>query len=248
MSIRTTKVLEERSVDCVSLAKGGYDSDKVSYWSICKSVSCVGPLMCPSCVLNVLLQILSFDKKGRSSPNLQRKLTGNSLLLLNTWGNKQELLSFWSLWRPLVSKWAAGQIKTSAKASASSHGGLPLLPKLNGCGSKQLHAAAAEGSLQLKTIAVQGYCLRDIASDWEAIVRSWGGQGASEQGEIVRDVKEVMAVVTLMQPEAQEANEQYRWISSQYLNIDQTLHCICTCSIYLHFRISWQLILFEQYR
>ena len=40
----------------------------------------------------------------------------------------------------------------------------------NGCGSKQLHAAAAEGSLQLKTIAVQGYWdivkhLRDIASD-----------------------------------------------------------------------------------
>ena len=52
-------------------------------------------------------------------------------------------------------------------------------------------------------------------------MRSWGGQGASEgpilqeegnfkQGEIVRDVKEEMAVVTLMQPEAQEANEQYR--------------------------------------
>ena len=52
-------------------------------------------------------------------------------------------------------------------------------------------------------------------------MRSWGGQGASKgailqeernlkQGEIVRKVKEVMAVVTLMQPEAQEANEQYR--------------------------------------
>ena len=70
-------------------------------------------------------------------------------------------------------------------------------------------------------------------------MRPWGGQGASE-GPIPRDseVKEVMAVVTLMQPEAQEANEQYRWISSEYLNIDQTLHCICTCSIYLHFRIS----------
>ena len=51
-------------------------------------------------------------------------------------------------------------------------------------------------------------------------MRPWGGPSASagpilqeernQQGEIVREVKEVMAVVTLMQPEAQEANEQYR--------------------------------------
>ena len=43
-------------------------------------------------------------------------------------------------------------------------------------------------------------------------MRVWGGRGESE-GPIPRDSeeeKEVMAVVTFMQPEAQEANEQYR--------------------------------------
>ena len=56
----------------------------------------------------------------------------------------------------------------------------------------------------------QGLSWRQASGGRRRTGREGKGEKQENRGRVLKEVKEVMAAVTLMQPAAQEANDQYR--------------------------------------